>query len=461
MVSVQITEVHVALTHCNPRWVRIYTEVIENELSRGNRVHLLDFSLLTFPKRRTVFFVGWLNHYKKLNRIQIWTPRPWHSFPKEISEDYQRYYQSELFSYFRDNQRSGRLAKKLISEQLRTITYLQKKYPTILSSSPCTKFYISNGRGTIHRTLMEILSEKAPEAKIQYLETAAPHNPLGDRYYLKDYPIHNRIARQIDIEKSKIDAEDVQSIATRWLEPRRQANSRTNYFSKKWDDELSYEPYKNVFFSSSTDEYWALGEMWHQDEWEDQYEAFDAIMSRLSNKGETSFVLRLHPNLLNKSTDFVRREFERVAWLRSRHEYLKVFFPHEAMNSYLLLDKADRVFVSISTIGLEASAMGKSVWTCCATSYDVIADVKKIWSMNELQLNDLEPWTVKSLAAKKYVAYTLLEGVPYSHSFKRIVVSRFLTFPFHSLLFRTLHVILRKIDLAKNVRLSKAQLENI
>ena len=251
--------------------------------------------------------------------------------------------------------------------------------------------------------LAHIVSQKI-DISVLYLETGMPHNPTGDKYFLAEYPIHDRIARQADFLKSSMTEAKVREISDSWLLPRTSATSRTNAFAGLWDDTLTVTSHENVFFTSSTDEYWALGEQWHEDEWEDQYEAFDAILTCLEARGESDSALRIHPNLLNKSVRYVKRELERIRWISARHPDLVVIYPQEPVNSYRLVEGAKRVVVSMSTIGLEASAAGKPVWATSANSYDLIADIRRVLRPGDLTMETLEIWNVSDLGARRYIA---------------------------------------------------------
>jgi hypothetical protein len=445
----------VALTHCNPRWVRIYSEIIADYQSRGASLCLLDFSDSIFPVRRTRFFSKWLRQYATSQNVTVWSPGELLQRIEFLEADLPGYSKSEFFSYFRDDNPTGLLAKRFLKAQMKTAQRVRQEFSNLLRQLNCRELYIPNGRGFIHNLISEIADSSDSNVEILYLETAAPHNPLGDRYFSAPYPIHNRVARQAQIGLKVLDENLIRKLSDLWLEPRMQPKSRLNAFSAHWSSQTFEMNYQNVFFTSSTDEYWSLGDEWHIDEWEDQYEAFDYVLHKLEQMGESSFALRIHPNLLNKSFRFAKREFSRIEWITKRHKDLFVILPHEPINSYALMEKASRVFVSMSTIGLEASAAGKSVWCTSATSYDRTADIRQLLGREQVNDADLNPWSVNMTMARKWVAYFLLEGRLHEHFISRIYPSKLSTFPLRSLGFRTLSVVRSRLDRRRNFRLSK------
>ena len=155
----------------------------------------------------------------------------------------------------------------------------------------------------------------------------------------------------------------------------------TNSFSARWDSsrldiQKGDEPLA-VFFASSFDEFLAFGPMWSIDEWGHRFEAFDEMMSLLEKKG-VALVLRLHPNLGSKSRLYFRREVKQALVLKAAHPSLRIYWHNDAANSYDLVAKASYVIVERSTIGLEASLMGKPVWVTHATQWDQIADIRQV-----------------------------------------------------------------------------------
>jgi hypothetical protein len=134
-----------------------------------------------------------------------------------------------------------------------------------------------------------------------------------------------------------------------------------------------------VIYTSSPEELIGVGASWENFGWENQYEAIRATVVRLEFLG-FKVVIRIHPNIANKSW----REFNR-AMRAFRDLSCPVLLPYDQVNSYDLLESASIVVVWRSTIGLEASALGKPTYCLNPTRYDLTADVKTIHNAENLK----------------------------------------------------------------------------
>jgi hypothetical protein len=212
------------------------------------------------------------------------------------------------------------------------------------------------------------------------------------------------------LRKAKIHA-----LAEEWLEARMAGSEGTNSFSAAWkvmgDSSSVAERKSAVFFASSFDEFLAFGPMWTIDAWSSQFEAFDVIMSILEKRG-VSLVLRLHPNLASKSRKYFLREVKEILELQKKHPSLKIHWHNSSVNSYQLVSEADYVIVERSTIGLEASLMGKPVWATQATQWDQVADIRQLLTPSDVNEEALEPWVPSPEGAQRFVAYWMVQEHP-------------------------------------------------
>lgn len=104
-----------------------------------------------------------------------------------------------------------------------------------------------------------------------------------------------------------------------------------------------------------------MGPSWNSP-WPNQYVAFKHVVTRMQALGLSRFGLRFHPNMLNKSPAEVRRELA-VAAAALAPFGVQLFGPEDRTSSYDLIRATDRVVVSGSTVGLEATQMNVPV--CC------------------------------------------------------------------------------------------------
>jgi hypothetical protein len=76
------------------------------------------------------------------------------------------------------------------------------------------------------------------------------------------------------------------------------------------------------------------------------------------------------------------------------------------------VSEADYVIVERSTIGLEASLMGKPVWATQATQWDQVADIRQLLTPSDVTEEALELWNPSTLGAERFVAYWMIQEHP-------------------------------------------------
>jgi hypothetical protein len=237
-------------------------------------------------------------------------------------------------------------------------------------------------------------------------------------YWYAPYPAYSRVEKQeailaMDLRPEQIHSDEVE----KWFLSRRHPGG-TNRFAAEWYD----APYTNsskkiaALFTSSVDEFAELGPSWREAKWKDQWEAFEYVISRLLSQN-FHVLLRVHPNLSNKPSK--TRGFTRQAIdvLASKFPQIEIIEPTNQTNSYALLDKADLAFVWISTIGLEASQMGIRTVCLSSSEYDLVADVKRWLSKDDVDFSVLDEWTVDTSGASRFIAGVLA----HDHSAKQLL----------------------------------------
>jgi len=128
-------------------------------------------------------------------------------------------------------------------------------------------------------------------------------------------------------------------------------------------------------FTSSIDEYFSNLEFDHRG-WGSQERAINKVASRLNEEGY-EVVVRLHPNLANKSWVDIVTTFERIRKIKA-----EIILPWDEFSSYNLIEESDLVITWGSTIGLEALYLGKRVIYLGPTIYESI--------LSESNLNDID-----------------------------------------------------------------------
>lgn len=434
------SETLVLVTYLNPRWLRIYQELAVQRIAGA----FLDVDKFNFPRKKPVIWHSFKDKYpvtrgfETLDSIATRNPSPISgSFENEIIRDE---LSSEFFSYFRDPEPNGflprwyrsRSSSRLRSFSAQFSSYISQGFKVIL---------VPNGRTGLQRAAARIAREEGLE--VYYLETGAANNLLQDRFFLESFAFHDRIKAQDSCLETNLNQEENRELAQQWLGRRVQPNSKFNSFSRGWSEHGTYLPEHglNLFFNSSSDEYWALGDEWKLDSWRSQYQAFDRVLRKLYEiDPKAANVMRLHPNLKNKALRHVRSELREIKQLIGEHPNLKIVWPHQGVNSYSLVSGAKRLIVSMSTIGLEGNLMGKSVWCVQPNHYDLVADVRRVWSPSELENEDFQPWESDTRGAEQVIACIENRGIPYLFT-DRLRQSRTIRFgylPRQDLIFRVL-----------------------
>ena len=150
----------------------------------------------------------------------------------------------------------------------------------------------------------------------------------------------------------------------------------TNLFSKRFDASKSSlgeggprQSSQLSFFTSSQDEYWALGDLWPKSDWGNQYSAFNQIMDAAGETRALRPVVRMHPNTIEKSPKYVLSEVRSVSRLKALHPDLRIVWPHQSENSYDLACASQWVVVWNSTMGMEAMFLGCNVRHLAESSF--------------------------------------------------------------------------------------------
>lgn len=275
---------------------------------------------------------------------------------------------------------------------------------------------VPNGRVPDQR--MALLACQDAGIPVEYYEIGRARE---NSYYLGATQVHDRDATQKEVhpKTAHLSEKQIKKMANDWLATRMGTGLSIHPYNKNWNTKKTLDgtsPTSRptaVFFSSSVDEFASYGGSWKKHTWSDQYEAFAAILAELSNR-DIDCVLRVHPNLQNKSREYVRRELSRIRAVGDQFPALTVLGHMDRTNSYELLERADMIFVGRSTLGLEASALGKCVWMTTAARYDDIADVRSLLDPADVTPQALTPWVVNPSGAHRFVAYWVTQDNSFS-----------------------------------------------
>lgn len=400
-----------------------------DELSAGNSVTVLDVSDFSYVRQDLppAWFARLWGHradHSALNNFFLKREVPFfplqhtgphRELPNHIRPVLDDAVNSELVTYVRSDSPDPR--SRFVKSTMRRISQAaEPSYWALrnyLTKFRPDKILIPNGR-VAHQRLL-ILAAQDERVSVEYYEIGRAM-PLT--YYRGPFQVHDRTGTQeyVDESTAKLSDDDCEKLAHDWLNLRMAESSPTNPYSSRWlvspERRATKGPRQRaVFFSSSVDEFASYGAEWLRHDWESQFEAFAAILRRIDQESVECF-LRIHPALSNKGRRYVRREIQSVAALQKEFPNLIVYWHTDPMSSYRLLESADMVFVGRSTLGLEGSCLGKSVWTTTAARYDECADVKNILSASDLEHAELKPWKVRKELAWRFVASWVVQDYP-------------------------------------------------
>jgi hypothetical protein len=352
--------------------------------------------------------------FRVLDAGQIAKTLPDSDPPAAVAEAIAEAVHSALVSYARDplpptkhSRGTWTRLQKTLAETSRTtfqvVAQLLERDPEIGT------VYVVNGRFPHQRAAIE--AARLAGRTIAFYEKGDKPNS----FWLEDHSTLDREATQSNVDRvlGGLSRDAAAQVGIDWMNGRARPGNAANIYSRFFSDpeQLSTESTagrKMVgLFTSSQDEFAALGPEWHVQDWRDQWEAFDHVLSHLDST-EHDFYLRVHPNFTTKSHASFLRERENVLELARKHPSLSVIWHDEQVNSYALVGQTDVVVVWDSTIGLEASGRGVPVWELAASYYDLYADVHQWFGPEQDPAPEDLHYVVDVERAHRFMGYLVL-----------------------------------------------------
>jgi hypothetical protein len=181
-----------------------------------------------------------------------------------------------------------------------------------------------------------------------------------DKYVVYDHMPHDshRIQQKV-VEYWQNAGEERKKLGVEFFLDRRKGQPKDWYsFTKlQKDGKLPVIPAGKricTYFSSSDDEFVAVGDIFKSDVWQNQMEAVLHLINVFRSRKNDHLVIRLHPHLLMKS------KVDRDAWTAlTRFDHITVILPDSDISSYALVDLSSIVLSFGSTVGIEAVFWGK------------------------------------------------------------------------------------------------------
>ncbi len=344
-------------------------------------------------------------------------PAPF-DLPEAVASELADAIHSDLVTYINsdDVDSSRGFAQRFCRMLHNTAGPLYAALSAVLETSDYQQICIPNGRVPEQRMAREAARKSGLTITYYEIGRAKPQS-----FYAGNTQVHDREGTQKELPQvlKGTPRTTISALAQEWLAERTASNSQINPYSSGWQspsacDKPQTTAKKAIFFSSSVDEFASYGEAWALHSWSDQYEAFESIITLLESQG-VHCSLRVHPNLANKSRGYFRKEVDRITEIHAAHPDLRVIWHNEPVNSYDLVRESDYVVVGRSTLGLEASLMGKCVWTTTAARYDQVADIRTALASEEVTPSRFTLWRVDPHGAERFVAYWSVQDHEFSY----------------------------------------------
>ena len=239
--------------------------------------------------------------------------------------------------------------------------------------------------------------------QVRFVERFSPS--WSSRYFTFQEPVHKSkyrcgVIMDFCLQKNLFGSERELGVAQEWFSDRE--SGVTQRFTEIQNTRFVRDFSKKliVFFHSSEDE--LLTTNLRSNIWHNQI-SFVKELARFSTlQKNIQLVIRLHPNLQSKSSR------DRLRWRNLARnlssESIVFILPESSISSYGLLRDADAVITFGSTIGIEASAIGKlSILAGPALHEDLGATVN-LTSFEDLSEYLNSPITEERLLERKYAA---------------------------------------------------------
>jgi len=263
---------------------------------------------------------------------------------------------SSLISHLKQSNPDPVIHKNLIYKILVSGAAIYEFVLSVISSNKPDLMYLFNGRFAVNRAILDA----AIEAKIPYLIHERGANKY--RYIARPFMPHD-IDRVQDLminawrEGGNVLSEKVANDF--FYNQRRGVAQGWNSFITRQSESLlpDFLPQDETniiaYFSSSDDEYAAVGDIVEWDRWPNQISAVKDLIAVVSKYPELFLVIRLHPHKSEKHPSDLK------VWLElPLPSNIKLILPDDPVDTYALIERANVVVTSGSTVGIESVFWG-------------------------------------------------------------------------------------------------------
>jgi len=322
---------------------------------------------------------------------------------------------SSIISIYRDPSPNTLELRDLINRYLYSSKLVYKTMDRVLAKVKPDRVYAHNGRYALIRPALRACEKHGIDIFLTEVGS-----DLTKYYYTKNKLLQDISFFQkciFDFWNDSVESED---------EKRKKAHSFYSLtkegISKSWhsftaDQKLRLpvqwdgEKKNIVFFTTSEDEFAAIGDNYIPPLYQLQEHGIERIARDLEGSDKLQIWIRLHPNLKHAPEKLI------APYKAINSPLVKLIMPEEDVSSYLLMEKADKVFSFGSTMGIEAAYWGKVsvlLGPCAYRGMGSVYEPKSHKEAVQLALDEnLKP--LDNLGATKYGYFLGCYGMPFQH----------------------------------------------
>lgn len=345
-----------------PEFVEAARAIASDRHNMGVKVDFLDVSSIAFPqwgKRSFQSVKDFLTSDFDDSQFVAWIPSKSAGTKFEFEQDLLDWVHNYALDRMKGDSRGRTMLRKLVERRLRSHVAAVSELESFLRQYPATySLALRNGRSPWQYVLRRRL---ASDIEIEYYDY--PFFLGKTLAFVGRYPVHDRVSYQ-----RKFSSAPTTLSAREWYQSRRPVGAL----------EVPASAVHLAIFSSSTFEFVSMPDIWNTSPFSDQYEGFAWALSKLSKEQVGRSVLRIHPNLGSAAWRVQIQDVLRIREICKMFPSLEVVPHTDRRSSYKILESAENVLVSISTIGLEALSIRKPTWVVGTAFFDTICGVGKL-----------------------------------------------------------------------------------
>lgn len=326
---------------------------------------------------------------------------------------------SSLISQTRDAEPDLEKNKRFVSQiatsclkTLASFTYWCNEYKP-------DRVYFVNGRTAVTRPILRYCEKKG----IDFRTHERGGNENVNSYnihttFLHDLASYNQLIENHWNSASHTEEERI-AIANQFFERLRSGKKQWMAFNDMMQQgvlPVGFNKDQNnvVYFTSSITEFSAIDANNSETLFPNQFESVRFIANTLAEVPNTTFYVRLHPNTKNSFPIEYNRWMNFVDEMGDKFQWID---GDSGVDSYTLMMMANKVVVSYSTVGVEASFYDKPVIAVQNARYHKLGSTYSPKSKEELKvlLQDPQLAALPKIGAYKFAYFQMTWGIPFKH----------------------------------------------